>query len=145
MTDVFCSAKRSEIMSRIKSRDNAATERRLIKIFREEGITGWRRNYPVFGQPDFVFPRDRVVVFVDGEFWHGHPVRGKIPLTNREFWQKKISKNKRRDRFVNQALKTTRWIVVRIWQRDLRPTRKNRIIRRLRMLLATSRSPNRIK
>ena len=56
MTDVFSKAKRSEVMSRIRSRGNKATELALIKILRSERITGWRRHWPVCGRPDFVFP-----------------------------------------------------------------------------------------
>ena len=54
MADIFDSEKRSEIMSRVKSRKNKSTELRLIRVFKENAITGWRRNYDVKGQPDFV-------------------------------------------------------------------------------------------
>ncbi|HRZ81636.1 MAG TPA: very short patch repair endonuclease, partial [Candidatus Hydrogenedentes bacterium] len=73
MTDVFTKEKRSEVMSRIRSRGNLRTELRLIEIMRGAGITGWRRGQPVLGRPDFVFRRERVAVFVDGCFWHGCP------------------------------------------------------------------------
>ena len=56
MSDVFTKSKRSEVMSRIRSRGNKDTELNLAKIFRTNGITGWRRHQPVFGKPDFVFP-----------------------------------------------------------------------------------------
>ena len=56
MPDVFTKSKRSEVMSRIRSRGNKDTELKLAKIFRANGITGWRRHQPVFGKPDFVFP-----------------------------------------------------------------------------------------
>ena len=55
MADIFDSEKRSEIMSRVKSRKNKSTELRLIRVFKENAITGWRRNYDVKGHPDFVF------------------------------------------------------------------------------------------
>lgn len=120
MVDVFSKEKRSEIMSRVRGRGNLATEQKLIHLFREYSITGWRRNYPLFGKPDFVFPKEKIAVFVDGEFWHGHPTRGQIPKTNREFWIEKIAKNKKRDRLVNRTLKEKGWIVVRIWQHQLK-------------------------
>ena len=66
MPDVFTKAKRSEVMSRIRSRGNRATELRLIALMREHGITGWRRNVPLFGKPDFVFRAAKLAVFVDG-------------------------------------------------------------------------------
>src|SRR5690554_3639957 len=78
MVDVFSKEKRSKIMSHVRSKGNLATEEKLTKLFRENGIKGWRRNYRLFGSPDFVFPKERIAVFVDGEFWHGHPTRAKI-------------------------------------------------------------------
>ncbi|MBI3222072.1 MAG: hypothetical protein HYZ46_03125 [Nitrosomonadales bacterium] len=71
MSDIWSKQKRSEVMSLIRSRGNKATELRLIEIFREHGITGWRRNQKLIGKPDFTFRRERIVVFVDGCFWHG--------------------------------------------------------------------------
>jgi DNA mismatch endonuclease (patch repair protein) len=53
-------------MSAIRGSGNRATELRMIELFRAARITGWRRNLKLFGRPDFVFPRGRVAVFVDG-------------------------------------------------------------------------------
>ena len=91
MPDIFTKAKRSEVMSRVRSRGNRSTELRMISIFRAHGISGWRRNRPVFGRPDFVFPVERVAVFVDGCFWHGCPWHGcpwhgRVPASNVAFW-----------------------------------------------------------
>ncbi len=119
MPDVFDRAKRSEIMARIRGSGNLATELRLVRLFREQGITGWRRNYPIFGKPDFVFVKSRLAVFVDGDFWHGHPKRGQIPVANRAFWEAKIARNRARDRLVNKTLKLRGWRILRIWQSDL--------------------------
>ena len=137
MTDVFDSAKRSEIMSRVKCRGNVATELRLIQLFRAHGITGWRRNFSLFGKPDFVFPKHRLAIFVDGDFWHGHPKRGQIPASNREFWVNKIKKNKARERLVNRTLKKKKWRVLRIWQSSLR-SRPRRTLARIRSLFDES-------
>lgn len=119
MSDVFSAEKRSEIMSRVRSRGNKLTELRLIEIVRANHITGWRRRYPLFGNPDLTFPKSRVAVFVDGEFWHGHP-NEKMPKTNAEFWLKKIERNKARDAVVNRFLQQKGWRVMRFWQRDLK-------------------------
>lgn len=123
VADVFSKEKRSDIMSRVRGKGNRATEQKLIDLFRKNGFKGWRRNYPLFGKPDFVFPKERIAVFVDGEFWHGHPRRGQIPKTNTDFWVEKIRRNKRRDRLVNKTLKGKGWIVVRIWQCELNDSR----------------------
>jgi DNA mismatch endonuclease (patch repair protein) len=118
-------------MARIRGRGNVATELRLIELFKQHGVRGWRRNYQAFGKPDFVFRAKRIAVFVDGDFWHGHPTKGQMPATNRDFWQAKISRNKKRDRMVNQTLKKRGWTVVRIWQSDLASTKWWRKIRRV--------------
>jgi len=124
MVDVFPIKKRSEIMSHVKSRCNVATELRIIGIFRQNHITGWRRNARLFGNPDFVFPKAKVAVFVDGCFWHCCPLHGSIPKSNREFWAKKLSRNKIRDTLVNKRLRDTGWKTIRVWQHDLMaPTR----------------------
>jgi DNA mismatch endonuclease (patch repair protein) len=120
VADVFSKEKRSEIMSRVRSKGNRATEEKLASLFRANGFKGWRRNYRLFGSPDFVFPKKKIAVFVDGEFWHGHPTLGQVPETNTEFWIRKIEKNKARDRLVNQTLEEKGWIVVRIWQHELK-------------------------
>jgi DNA mismatch endonuclease (patch repair protein) len=118
-TDVFSKRKRSEVMSLIRSRGNIATELRLIAIFREYGITGWRRNQQLVGKPDFTFRRERVVVFVDGCFWHGCPKCFKRPASNQKFWDTKIFANRKRDRYVNRELHNLGWQVVRIWEHQL--------------------------
>ena len=107
MTDIFTRKKRSAVMSAIRSRGNAATELRLIALFRAHGITGWRRGSKLTGKPDFVFPRlpasprlrrtGKLAVFVDGCFWHGCPRHATRPKTNAAFWRKKIAANQARD------------------------------------------------
>jgi DNA mismatch endonuclease (patch repair protein) len=119
MADVFSVSKRSEIMSRVKGRGNKATELRLIKIFRAYAIKGWRQRANIFGKPDFVFPRERLAVFVDGCFWHGCPIHGSIPISNRAFWRKKLSRNRQRDKLVCQRLRQLGFRVLRIWQHEL--------------------------
>ena len=89
MADIFDAGKRSDVMRQIKSKKNKSTELRLIEIFKQNGITGWRRNYPVKGHPDFIFPKKKIAVFVDGCFWHGHDCRNTRPADHQEYWQKK--------------------------------------------------------
>ena len=119
MADIFNKKMRSALMSRIRSRGNAATELRFIQLLKAAGIIGWRRNQKVFGKPDFLFRRNRLALFVDGCFWHGCPKHCKIPAGNRAFWKKKFAANKARDRRVNRELRRLGWQVVRIWEHDL--------------------------
>lgn len=100
MADVFDAEKRSDIMRQVKSKKNKSTELRLIEVFKENGITGWRRNYPVKGHPDFVFPKKKIAVFVDGCFWHGHDCRNTRPADHQEYWQKKRERNMKHDKEV---------------------------------------------
>ena len=120
MADIFTKAKRSEVMGRVRSRGNAATELRLIAIFRLHGITGWRRNRPLFGRPDFVFPTERVAVFVDGCFWHGCPRHYNAPASHAAFWRRKLVANRTRDRLVTLTLTQAGWTVVRVWEHALK-------------------------
>lgn len=103
-------------MAQVKSSGNKSTEEKLLAVLRENGIIGWRRNYPLFGKPDFVFPSAKVAVFVDGCFWHGHPRKCRIPKANRLYWVNKIARNVARDRRVTRVLKEKGWKVIRIWE-----------------------------
>lgn len=136
MADVFLRDKRSEIMSRVKGAANEATELRLISLLRQYNVTGWRRKLPLYGRPDFVFRRFRLVVFVDGCFWHGCPTHGSVPASNAEFWRRKLHRNKVRDRLVNHTLKSAGWNVLRIWQHELTVVNEERLIARLNAAMA---------
>lgn len=120
MADIWSQAKRSEVMSRIRGTGNRSTEQRLATLFRAHGITGWRRHLPLPGRPDFTFPRLRLIVFVDGCFWHGCPRHGSVPRNNGRFWRQKIARNRERDREVTRELRRRGWRVVRIWEHELK-------------------------
>jgi DNA mismatch endonuclease (patch repair protein) len=135
MPDVFTKAKRSELMSRIRGRGNKNTELALVKLFRRNGITGWRRNQRIFGKPDFVFQKSKLAVFVDGCFWHGCPKHGTQPSSHRAFWKKKLARNKERDLLVNRTLRQRGWNILRIWQHELTRRNESRLLRRLLRVL----------
>lgn len=118
-------------MSRIRGKGNKATEHALAKLFRANGITGWRRHYPIVGRPDFAFPRLKLAVFVDGCFWHGCPKHCLQPKGNKEFWSTKLAANKARDRKVNGLLRAKGWRVLRIWEHDLTKSRQLASVRRV--------------
>ena len=119
MSDVFSSAKRSEVMGRIRGRGNRSTELALVKILKGDRITGWRRHQPIVGRPDFVFRKRKVAIFVDGCFWHGCPHCYVAPRQNSGFWSLKLGANRRRDRIVNAELRASGWRVIRIWEHQL--------------------------
>src|SRR5471030_3001623 len=120
MADIFTKAKRSEVMSRVRGRGNKDTEIALIKCFRRNKITGWRRNQKIFGKPDFIFPKLKLAVFVDGCFWHGCPKHGTQPKGNAAFWKNKFARNIARDILVTKTLRRSGWRVLRIWEHTLR-------------------------
>jgi DNA mismatch endonuclease (patch repair protein) len=162
MADVFSKNKRSEVMSRIRSRGNKDTELALATLFRQHKITGWRRQVQVVTstlntssglrppfphpmrrrsrrlevkvRPDFIFPKLRLAVFVDGCFWHGCPKHATQPKNNRAFWRRKFSANKERDALVNRTLRRANWRVVRIWECALKKNPQN-CLRRIQRVL----------
>lgn len=131
MADVFDPQKRSNVMRQVKSQKNKSTEIRLIEIFKQNNITGWKRNYPVKGHPDFVFLKYRVAVFVDGCFWHGHDCRNTRPATNKEFWQKKRERNIKHDQEITELFQKRGWTVVRIWECELKRNNYGNALRRI--------------
>jgi len=162
MPDVFTKAKRSLVMSRIRSRGNKETELAMARLLRAHKISGWRRHVEIRKaeggkrkagngssklsgassrrllqvRPDFVFRRARVAVFVDGCFWHGCPRHGTKPKGNAAFWRKKLSGNRTRDALVNRALRRAGWRVIRIWEHELKPRKEMRLLHRLKRFLA---------
>lgn len=113
----FGGLSRSALMSRVRSTRNATTELKLLSLVRAAHVTGWRRNFPLLGNPDFVFPKSKLAVFVDGCFWHGHGCdRNLKPKRNAQFWREKIVGNQRRDKRNTKALRKAGWRVIRIWE-----------------------------
>ena len=135
MSDVFDKKARSEIMRKVKSQGNKSTEMRLIALFRRHGITGWRRNYPVKGHPDFVFLSKKTAVFVDGCFWHGHDCRNTRPEDNKDYWQKKRERNIRHDKEVTALFESRGWTVLRIWECELKKKNEPVLAERLLKIL----------
>ncbi|KGP75149.1 DNA mismatch repair protein Vsr [Desulfosporosinus sp. Tol-M] len=134
MADVYDKEKRSAMMRNIKGKGNKSTELALIAIFREQGLNGWRRGYPVKGHPDFVFLKERIAVFVDGCFWHGHDCRNTKPKDNEDFWSKKISANVERDKTITMIFENRGWTVLRIWECELKKKNRAALIKKLSVL-----------
>ena len=136
MADIFKKEKRSAIMRQVKSKKNKSTELRLIKIFKENGVTGWKRNYPVKGHPDFVFLKQRIAVFVDGCFWHGHDCRNTRPSANEEFWRKKRERNIKHDKEITELFESRGWTVIRIWECELKRQNYERTLLKIKKHLS---------
>lgn len=104
-------------------RRDSAPEIRLRRALHKIGLR-YRVDYPVRVagmrpiRPDLVFTRARVLVFVDGCFWHGCPQHGRPPRTHSAYWAAKIELNQARDERQTQALTDAGWVVLRIWEHE---------------------------
>ena len=120
-----------KIMSSIPSK-NTEPELMLRKALWKDNLR-YRVNYKKLpGKPDIVFTKYRVVVFCDGDFWHGRnwAIRGLSSLDEElagysDFWRTKILRNIERDAEVTQKLKEKGWTVVRLWESDIRANLEN--------------------
>ncbi|MFQ5714812.1 MAG: very short patch repair endonuclease [Candidatus Scalinduaceae bacterium] len=129
--DTVTPQERSRIMSRVKSRGNQSTELKLLELFSLYKLKGWRRKYLIKGNPDFVFPKRRLAIFVDGCFWHGCPTHCRIPKSNKEYWVTKIDQNKKRDYKVTKELRGKDWTVIRLWEHELKGNQFKRKMNRI--------------
>ena len=135
MGDVFSKEDRSAIMRSVKSKNTKSTELTVIKLFKENHITGWRHNYNVKGHPDFVFLNKKVAIFVDGCFWHGHDCRNTRPSENSEYWAKKRERNVRHDKEINVLFEKRGWTVLRIWECELKKKNQANTLKRIKSVL----------
>ncbi len=130
--DVFTPAGRSKIMAAIKSSKTKSTELRFRAWLVSKGVRGWiMKGQGLPGTPDFIFPRKKIAVFIDGCFWHGclKCKRNLSPQSNKRYWEKKISTNMARDKKRNLELKKSGWTVARVWEHDLDEISESRIKR----------------
>jgi DNA mismatch endonuclease (patch repair protein) len=139
MADWLSPEQRSRNMASIRSKGNATTEWAFIRLLRKAKISGWRRHPKLPGRPDFVFRSNRVVVFIDGCFWHGCPQCYRLPEDNRPYWRAKIIGNRRRDRRRTRELRSLEWRVLRVWEHSLKSSAgRTRIVAKLRETLSRS-------
>lgn len=134
MPDVFSKTERSQIMSKVKSSGNKSTELKLIAYFKENNITGWKRHYKVKGHPDFIFPKKKIAIFVDGCFWHGHDCRNTRPSDNAEYWSKKRQRNMQHDKEITTLFESRGWYVIRIWECELKKKNRELLDKKLAIL-----------
>ena len=116
------SAVASEV-GRANLRENTRPERTLGRALRLLGLTYSHHDRKLPGRPDFVFGRDRAVVFCDGDFWHGRDWRRRRARLarghNALYWMEKIAGNRDRDRHVERALTRLGWRSLRVWESDV--------------------------
>jgi DNA mismatch endonuclease (patch repair protein) len=137
LTDIFTPAKRSAIMSRIRS-NGTIPEAKLYEIVRES--IGKRRRIErnvrdLPGQPDFVIPSLRLAIFADGCFYHGCPKHGHTPKSNSEYWLPKLIRNRLRDKRNRAALRKMGYRVWTVWEHCLKDGRLENTGKRLKQRL----------
>lgn len=110
---------RSKMMGAVKGKGNKSTELKFQLALAREGLSGWKLHEKLIGNPDFYFPAYKLVVFLDGCFWHGCPECGHVPKTNNEYWKTKIQRTIDRDRKNSNILRDQGYMVVRFWEHEL--------------------------
>ena len=115
-----------KIMSAIKSKDTEP-ELLLRKALWRLGLRYRVNDKKLPGKPDVVLSRAKIVVFCDGDFWHGHnwAIRGLGSFEEElqsysPFWREKISGNVERDKRHNEILENDGWLVLRFWESEIR-------------------------
>lgn len=108
---------RSYCMSRVKNKDTGL-ELRFRSALHRRGLRFRKNATELPGRPDVVFPKARVVVFVDGDFWHGYQFQDWADKLS-PFWRNKIGANIRRDAKNRKELESRGWRVLSFWQHEL--------------------------
>ncbi len=106
------------MMGRVRQK-NTPLERTLQSELRKRKVTFRLHRRELPGTPDIVFPKKKVAVFVDGDFWHGW----RLPAWERKltpFWRNKLRENRKRDARNFRKLRVQGWKVIRIWQHQLK-------------------------
>lgn len=116
MTDVFTPEKRSWVMSRIRGK-NTKIDLKMKKILSQQHYKF--QMYPkMFGNPDFIIKRKKIIIYCDGDFWHGYNYDSK-KKSAKKFWRDKIEENIRRDKKISRKLRREGWSVLRFWEHDI--------------------------
>jgi len=124
---------RSRAMKRVKLKDGPL-EKLVQRELRAKGLKFRRHIRELPGKPDIVFPKERVAVFVDGDFWHGW----RLPAWEHKlskFWRDKLRANRARDQRNFRRLRTNGWKVIRIWQHELVRENESRFLQRIQQAL----------
>lgn len=121
MADVMTPEQRSRCMAAIKGKD---TKPEIIvrKYLFSRGLRFRVQVRKLPGTPDIVLPKYKTVIFVNGCFWHGHEgcKYFRLPKSNVDFWQTKITRNIERDTETEAELKNLGWKVIRIWECEIK-------------------------
>jgi len=118
MADCFTKEKRSEVMSKIRSK-NTKAEVLVFRELRRRGIYFQKHYNKAPGKPDIALPRKKKAVFIDGDFWHGYQFSKKKHRLPKKYWLKKIESNIIRDKQNRAKLRKEGWKVMRVWEHEV--------------------------
>lgn len=119
MADNVTGEIRTRTMRAVKSKDSKMEVKFRSALWRA-GLRFNKNVTSMLGKPDIVFPRRKVVVFLDSCYWHGCPRHLRMPSSNVEYWQAKIDRNRKRDAKVNETYAEMNWRVLRFWEHELK-------------------------
>ena len=134
MADLFSQSKRSEIMSRIRSK-NTSPERKVFSYLRRNKIYFQKHYKRAHGNPDIAIPSKKKAVFIDGDFWHGRRFAAEKKRLPKTYWLPKIEANIRRDKKNRSRLRKEGWTVLRVWEYDLKKN-ENKVLEKIKNFLA---------
>lgn len=110
----------SHVMSANKRKDTKP-EIILRRALCDAGLSGYRLQWKVSGRPDIAYPGRKIAIFINGCFWHRCPYCNlPLPKSNTNFWVDKFKKNQERDERDVQALEDAGWIVITIWECEIK-------------------------
>jgi DNA mismatch endonuclease Vsr len=131
MPDIFNPEKRTSIMSSVKNK-NTLPELIVQSLLRGIGVEYEREKKLLNCRPDITILDMKKVIFIHGCFWHGHDCkRGRLPETNRAFWENKIVKNKMRDRKNYLELNEAGWDYLVIWGCEIKKKNLDILIKKI--------------
>jgi DNA mismatch endonuclease, patch repair protein len=117
--DMFTKEQRSNNMRAIRS-TGSSLESKVTKELWSKGFRFRKNVRKLMGNPDIAMQKYKLVIFIDSCFWHSCPIHGKKPSSNEEYWVKKLQRNIDRDNEVNQYYSKLGWMVLRIWEHELK-------------------------
>ena len=132
MADTVSKEKRSQIMSKVKSKNTELEISFRKRLWNKKNH--YRLHYKITGKPDLVFVSRRVAIFIDSCFWHKCPLHHRQPNSNKDYWIPKLKRNEERAKEVNKTLLRKGWKVVRIWEHEIKEN-KERCIKRIKRYL----------
>lgn len=118
MVDNLTKEQRRKNMRAIRSQSQL--ENLVSKALWHNGFRFRKNAKNLYGKPDISIKKYRVAIFIDSCFWHSCPIHGNKPVSNQEYWDKKLLRNKERDKEVTLYYLENNWNILRVWEHELK-------------------------